>query len=263
MKKTMPTKQIHFGPADKEWPPEVQKLFKDANQKAHALFMAAYNGPHHKESVDRLVELGRLVCQQIEVLWRNPRFRADLEAVASESSFFPLLHTNLIETPWSCGDEMKGKLRLQSAPGNEKGKKGGKKPGAKVKDDLLTREVEIFVLGVLNTGTLRVGPMFQNKDVIDRGTRRRLLSRTGRKNLGAWSTAFIERYIRPLRPDLLTDDGESGTFSMMTKERFSEFQLKNPNEKNWDSKPWRAFKSLVSERLRKFRPMIRSTIRTN
>ena len=259
MKKTPPTKQILFGPADKEWPPEVQTLFKEAHQKAHALFMAAYSGPHQKESVDRLVELGRLVCMQIEVLWRNPRFRADLETAARESNYFPLLHTNLIETRWSCGDELKEKLRLQPAPGNEKGNKGGKKPGRRAKDDRLGREVETFVFGVIYPGKLKVGPTLRNEDVISQSTRRRLLSRAGRTNLGRWSDAFA-KHVRRFRPDLLTKDGGAGILSQVTKERFSEFQAKNPNEKNWKSKPWRAFKSLVVERLRKFRPMIQSAI---
>ena len=253
--------RIHFGPPDQEWPPEIKQLFREAHQKVRQLYMEVYNGQHKKESVDRLIELGTIICSEIEILWRNPEYRPFVEGSSRGRYFFPLLHTNLIETPGRCADEMKKKLPLHRAPGHEKGKNGKGKRGRKTLDDLLNREVEYFVLGVVNPGMLRTEnpDAYTQIDVIDDKTRRRLLTPAGLKDLGEWPEAFVEIYIRPHRPDLLSDDG-TGKFSELAKERFLEFQAKNPNEKNFTSSPWRAFKTLVTERLRKFKPLIKSAI---
>jgi hypothetical protein len=272
--KPRPVGKIHFGPPDHEWPSEVQQLFKEAHSKERLLYMEAYNGPYKKESVDRLIELGTIICHQIETLWKKPDYRPFVEAASRQRNFFPLLHTNLIEVWFSCGDEMREKLPLEPAPGNEKGGKGRGKPGRKVLNDLLNREVGMFVQGVLKPGSLRVEssatepdspwkivPFFNRGeiDLIDDATRQCLLSLTGRKSLGEWSQAFAEKYIHLYRPDLLSTDGEAGLFQNMVAERLSELQTKNPDEKS----PWRAFKTLVTERLRKFKPMIESAIPTN
>ena len=227
--------------------------------------MEAYNGPDKMESIDRLIELGTIICTQIEYLWKKPEYRPLVEASSRGRYLFPLLHTNLIETPFSCGDEMRAQLPLHLAPGHEKGKRETGKRGRRVLDDLLNREVNYFVLGVLDPGTLRFGnsSIETQVDIIDAATRQRLLTPPGRKNLGEWSDAFVDKYIQPYRPDLLTEDGKSGKFSKMAKERFSEFQAKNPNEKNLNSSPWRAFKTLVTERLRKFKRLIESANPSN
>ncbi|HXB01961.1 MAG TPA: hypothetical protein VNV15_03980 [Opitutaceae bacterium] len=264
--------RILFGPPpDKEWPPEVKKEFQDARGAVSHLVGQIYNGPHKKELVDRLIELGSVVCSHLEHLWGNHDYRSFVEDSSRRRNYFPLLHTNLIETRYSCSDEMREKLPLQLAPGNEKGKKGKGKPGRKVLDDLLNREVEMFVLAVLKPGTLRVENLpaepdsivpFINRvevDVIDNATRQYIVSPIGRKRLGVWSQAFTEKYIRPYRPDLLSEDGQAGTFQKMVADRLSELQAKNPDEKS----PWRAFKTLVTERLRKFKPLIESAILPN
>jgi hypothetical protein len=233
-----------------------------------------YNGPHKKELIDRLIDLGLNICSHLETLWKNPDYHSLVEASSRQRNFFPLIHTNLIETPFSCGDKMREGLPLQPAPGNEKGKKGGGKPGRKVLDDLLNSEVEMFVQGVLRPGRLRMVypptkpnnaphmvPLIKRDeiDLIDSTTRQLLLSSIGRKRLGRWSQAFAEKYIRPYRPDLLSENGQAGTFQRMVAERLSELQAKNPDEKS----PWRAFKTLVTERLRKFKPLIESAIPPN
>jgi hypothetical protein len=259
--------QIHFGPPEEEWPPEVKKEFQDAHRAVRHLVGQIYNGPHKKELIDRLIDLGLTISSRLETLWKDPDYRPLVEASSRQRNFFPLVHTNLIETPFSCGDKMREGLPLQPAPGNEKGKKGGGKPGRKVLNDLLNSEVEMFVHGVLQPNWLRMEypPAEQNKssamvpliecvkvDLIDRATRQHLLSPIGRKSLSKWSQAFVEKYIHPHRPDLLSKNGETGKFHGMVAERLSDLQAKNPNEKS----PWRALKALVDERLRKFKRLI-------
>jgi hypothetical protein len=271
MSKDQPS-QIHFGPPVREWPPEVQGPFKKALEAQFELIFAIRRRSDKLALVDRLIELTTIACNQIENLWKKPEYRPLVEASARGRHYFPLIHTNLIATPFTCGDEIKEKLQLMGAPGNEKGKRG-----KKVDDDLLNKEIECFVLGVLKSNWLRVEiapfiepPPFSQAwqsesgpkevDVIDAGTRAQLMSHQGRKDRGAWADAFIEKYIRPHRPDLLSSDGKRGKFRKLADDRFAKFKLKNPDEKNFSDTPWRGFKALVTERLRKFDRLIKSAI---
>ena len=258
--------RILYGPPIKDLPVPVADLFGKAIDELLNLSLSVKIRPHKEALVDQLIELATVACKQIEVLWEDSKYRPLVEASAHERHYFPLLHTNLKTTPFSCGDEIKKTIRLARIPGNEKGKKG-----RRIKTDLMNSEIEKFVFGVISPGSLRIQTISletagsyegahqvrsEEVDLVKPETRQRLLSEDGRKELGRWSEAFVDEYVRPHRPDLLSDDGKTGAFSEKVQDYIANIQKKNFDEKNRNSEPWRFLRMLVRKRIRKFRTQI-------
>ena len=242
--------------------------------KTWPIIMAIYHKPHKKENVDRLIELGTIICHQIEVLWKKPRYRRLVKASSRTRNFFPLLHTNLKETPLSRADQMRASIPLRPAPGYEKGKRG-KPPKA----NPLNRAIHEFILGVKDPKSLTYvapfyetaksgltvtrGPRRRERDIISNATRRKLLSPHGRENLYDWAKGFVT-YILEYRSDILSPDYESGKIHgsvAKLREQRRKSQLKNkdaPYEKDGDSANKEAFTQLVFKRLPKFEFLIRT-----
>lgn len=253
----VPTGEILFGWPDQASPKEVRRAFDAGRRNAHALFMAAWDGPDQEAACDRLVLLGTAICSKLEQLWKDPRRRPLIESAALRANWFPLLQTNLKPLKgaiWLC-DEMRATLMQCPAPGQEKAVAGR---GAE--NSRLNREVECFVVGVIRPGSLRrvvvQDGICSEIDLIANSTRSKLLSPKPRATLGKWSAAFVKEYVRPSRPDLLSADGESGELHGIAASLRDDLQAKNPDEKS----VWRALEKLVTERLRKFDRLIKSAI---
>jgi hypothetical protein len=271
--------QVRFAMAvTPSWSSEIGGTLNSARTLARKLFRQAYFGPNQMEGVEALIELGNTVCLHLETLWTNCDCLPLVEKAALKTNWFPLSYTNLEASSTLTKSEQMGEwlgTRLCPAPGLEKGRRGPKPEwDTKTPEGSLNLEIRYFVQGVLNPGRFRCVPLptalpvdptygmvgAEEKDIIDDETRARLCSREGRQHLGNWSDAFVEKYIKPIRPDLLSELGSTetavgavcGEWSTMVQKRLAILATANADEKG----PWRALKQLADDALRKHKRLI-------
>lgn len=230
------------------------------NFKAHAIpqSITDFEKLDPSEAVEMLRELGCIVADSLQRLWKNSNYRGLIAKEASRTNWFPVIWSNL-DTAAIEGDEFRKWLlaHLRPAPGQERHRRGPKgKFDIRTPKGSLNHEIHYFVRGVRESGTLHRN----GKDLISRRTRAALRSKSGPQNFGNWSDVFVEKYIRRHRPDLLSvakSKSEkwgalSGEWTAMVRQRMDELAGKNGEEKS----PWRALKQLADEALRKHKRLI-------
>lgn len=244
--------------------PEWRHLLRDVTRlqfKAHGLSSSStdFDNLDESDAVEMLRELGCIVADCLKVLWKDLERRSLIEKATSRTNWFPVVWTNLGPSAADGDEEFRKWLltHLRPAPGQESHRKGRKANlDVRTPKGILNHEIHYFVRGVLEPGSLHRN----GKDMISGRTRAKLLSNSGRRNLGNWSDAFVEKYIRLHRPDLLSVakskkekwGAVSGTWAAMVEDRLGKLAKSNGDEKS----PWRALKLLADHALRKHERLI-------
>jgi hypothetical protein len=281
-----------YGWFNDSWPDQIKKGYAEAYTATETLYWQAQKGATMPEATNALIALGIHTCRRLEDLWRKNR--GLVKSVAWLMSWIPSLYTKSAPPPgrrWP-GEVMRSQLRLLPQPTQEEGRRGPKShllstleskssgPGQKKRPvtlagALLNDKIEEFVIhGVLrpnwlvwvtseghrapNGETVQAGVLHETV-IIDAATRTVLIEAARKGRIGPWAKAFAERYIRPYCPEILSDDGQAGAAAAMVRERVASLIRASED----DNLPWRAFKMLAQERLRKFMRQIEIVIGTN